>query len=115
MPGSYAHIRQIVWVQSGEPVLVRRRRRHELKAGDSLGFGPPSEVTYANESSAALPLCLSRWRGAEHGLEALRYSVWREQGDLGALTDIYNHYVRETAVTFDVEPRTLGAAASLAG
>ena len=30
-----------------------------------------------------------------------------EQGDLGALTDIYNHYVRETAVTFDVEPRTL--------
>lgn len=29
-----------------------------------------------------------------------------EQGDLGALTDIYNHYVRETAVTFDVEPRT---------
>ena len=30
-----------------------------------------------------------------------------EQGDLGALTDIYNHYVRETAVTFDIEPRTL--------
>ncbi len=30
-----------------------------------------------------------------------------ERGDLGALTDIYNHYVRETAVTFDVEPRTL--------
>ena len=30
-----------------------------------------------------------------------------EQGYLGALTDIYNHYVSETAVTFDVEPRTL--------
>lgn len=28
-----------------------------------------------------------------------------EQSDLGVLTDIYNHYVRETAVTFDVEPR----------
>ncbi|WSS20396.1 GNAT family N-acetyltransferase [Streptomyces sp. NBC_01190] len=27
-----------------------------------------------------------------------------EEGDLGALTDIYNHYVRETAVTFDVTP-----------
>src|SRR5688572_11874771 len=30
-----------------------------------------------------------------------------EQGDLGALLDIYNYYVRDTAVTFDVEPRTL--------
>lgn len=29
------------------------------------------------------------------------------QGDLPALTDIYNHYVRETAITFDLEPRTL--------
>ncbi|TQL21991.1 GNAT family N-acetyltransferase [Streptomyces sp. SLBN-134] len=24
-----------------------------------------------------------------------------EEGDLGALTDLYNHYVRETAITFD--------------
>ena len=30
-----------------------------------------------------------------------------EQGDLPALLDIYNHYVRETPVTFDIEPRTL--------
>jgi phosphinothricin acetyltransferase len=30
-----------------------------------------------------------------------------EQGDLAALLDIYNHYVRETPVTFDIEPRTL--------
>lgn len=30
-----------------------------------------------------------------------------EQADLPALTDIYNHYVRETPVTFDVEPRSL--------
>ena len=30
-----------------------------------------------------------------------------EQGDLPALLDIYNHYVRETTVTFDLEPRTL--------
>lgn len=28
------------------------------------------------------------------------------EGDLGALTDIYNHYVRETAVTFDIDPIT---------
>jgi phosphinothricin acetyltransferase len=30
-----------------------------------------------------------------------------EQGDLAALLDIYNHYVRETPATFDIEPRTL--------
>ena len=30
-----------------------------------------------------------------------------EQGDLPALLDIYNHYVRETPITFDMEPRTL--------
>ena len=30
-----------------------------------------------------------------------------EQGDLAALLEIYNHYVRETAVTFDIEPRSL--------
>lgn len=30
-----------------------------------------------------------------------------EQDDLPALLDIYNHYVRETPVTFDIEPRTV--------
>jgi phosphinothricin acetyltransferase len=30
-----------------------------------------------------------------------------EQGDLPALLDIYNHYVRTTPITFDEEPRTL--------
>ncbi|WUH19081.1 GNAT family N-acetyltransferase [Streptomyces sp. NBC_00448] len=30
------------------------------------------------------------------------------EADLAALTDIYNHYVRETAVTFDVTPLTPG-------
>jgi phosphinothricin acetyltransferase len=30
-----------------------------------------------------------------------------EQGDLKALTDIYNHYVRETAITLDLEEVTL--------
>ena len=29
-----------------------------------------------------------------------------EQGDLPALTGIYNYYVRETPVSFDIEPRT---------
>jgi len=30
-----------------------------------------------------------------------------EQGDLPALLDIYNHYIVNTPVTFDLEPRTL--------
>ena len=30
-----------------------------------------------------------------------------EQSDLPALLDIYNHYVLNTAITFDIEPRTL--------
>ncbi len=30
-----------------------------------------------------------------------------EQGDLPALLEIYNHYVLNTPVTFDIEPRTL--------
>jgi phosphinothricin acetyltransferase len=30
-----------------------------------------------------------------------------EQGDLPALLEIYNHYVLNTPITFDIEPRTL--------
>jgi len=29
-----------------------------------------------------------------------------EQGDLEVLLEVYNHYVRETTVTFDIEPRS---------
>jgi transcriptional regulator with XRE-family HTH domain len=49
---SYAHIRQVVWVQ-GDLVILEDGERHELRAGDCLGFGPPSEVTLANETSAS--------------------------------------------------------------
>jgi transcriptional regulator with XRE-family HTH domain len=48
---SYAHIRQVVWVQAGELVILEGGERHVLGAGDCLGFGPPSEVTLANETS----------------------------------------------------------------
>ena len=50
---SYAHIRQIVWVQTGSLVITEAGERHMLDAGDCLGFGPPSEVTFANETSAS--------------------------------------------------------------
>jgi transcriptional regulator with XRE-family HTH domain len=49
---SYAHIRQVVWVQSGSLVLIEAGERRVLAAGDCLGFGPPAEVTFANETSA---------------------------------------------------------------
>lgn len=47
---SYAHIRQVVWVLRGDLVIVEGGDRHRLSAGDCLGFGPPSEVTLANET-----------------------------------------------------------------
>jgi transcriptional regulator with XRE-family HTH domain len=50
---SYAHIRQVIWVQAGDLVILEGGERHELGAGDCLGFGPPSEVTLANETSAS--------------------------------------------------------------
>ena len=36
--------RQAVWVQAGALVIVEGGERHELGAGDCLGFGPPSDV-----------------------------------------------------------------------
>ena len=49
---SYVHIRQAVWVQAGQLVIIEAGERRELGAGDCLGFGPPSEVTFANETTA---------------------------------------------------------------
>jgi transcriptional regulator with XRE-family HTH domain len=49
---SYAHIRQAIWVLAGDLVILEGGERHVLGAGDCLGFGPPSEVTLANESAA---------------------------------------------------------------
>ena len=36
---------------------------HLLKAGDSLGFGPPSDVTYANESKKPCRYIVALTRG----------------------------------------------------
>ena len=48
---SYAHIRQAVWVTQGALVVLEGRVRNELAVGDCLGFGPPAEVTFANETA----------------------------------------------------------------
>jgi transcriptional regulator with XRE-family HTH domain len=50
---SYALIRQVVWVQAGALVILEGGERHVLSPGDCLGFGPPSEVTLANETAKA--------------------------------------------------------------
>ena len=49
---SYAHIRQVLWVLAGSLVIIEAGERHHLATGDCLGFGSPSEVTFANESAA---------------------------------------------------------------
>jgi transcriptional regulator with XRE-family HTH domain len=50
MPASsYSRIRQILWVQTGTLTLTESGDRHVLEVGDCLGFGPPSEVTFAND------------------------------------------------------------------
>jgi transcriptional regulator with XRE-family HTH domain len=48
---AWTYARHVVWVQMGELVLIEGGERHLLRTGDSLGFGPPAEVTYANEST----------------------------------------------------------------
>src|ERR1700750_2844486 len=50
---SYAHIRQLVWVQSGSLVITEGGERHALAAGDCLGFGAPVDTTFAHETGAA--------------------------------------------------------------
>jgi transcriptional regulator with XRE-family HTH domain len=60
---SYAHIRQAVWCQSGHLTIVEGGRRHALAPGDSLGFGPPSEVTFANDASVPCTYIVGLVRG----------------------------------------------------
>jgi transcriptional regulator with XRE-family HTH domain len=49
---SYAHIRQALWVLSGSLVITEAGMRHVLATGDCLGFGPPAETTFANETAS---------------------------------------------------------------
>ena len=60
---SYAHIRQLVWVQTGSLVITEGGQRHLLGAGDCLGFGPPVETTFANETSAPCVYVVALARG----------------------------------------------------
>jgi transcriptional regulator with XRE-family HTH domain len=59
---TYVNLRQVVWVKEGELTLIEGGERHVLKSGDSLGFGPPTGVTFANESKkpCRYNVCLTR-------------------------------------------------------
>ena len=48
---SYARIRQMVWVQQGQLIIQEGTQRHEMNTGDALAFGPPQDVTFANETA----------------------------------------------------------------
>ncbi len=60
---SYAHIRQAVWVQSGDLTLWEGGDRYLLGAGDCLGFGPPSAVTFANDTAVPCVYVVALARG----------------------------------------------------
>lgn len=48
---SYARIRQAVWVRSGRLTIAQGERRNRLDPGDCLGFGPPADTDFLNETS----------------------------------------------------------------
>jgi len=49
---SYAQIRQVVQLREGALTIVEGDTTHTLHPGDSLGFGPPADVVFLNESAA---------------------------------------------------------------
>ncbi|MCP5412591.1 MAG: helix-turn-helix transcriptional regulator [Alphaproteobacteria bacterium] len=60
---TYAHTRHAVWCQSGHLTIHEGGHRHDLSPGDSLGFGPPSEVTYANGGTVPCTYIVGLVRG----------------------------------------------------
>jgi len=50
-PWSYEGFQHVLWVISGTLTLREGGQTHVLEAGDSLAFGPPSEITFSNKSA----------------------------------------------------------------
>ena len=50
---SYAFIRQLMWVLKGRLTFREGSLTHELRSGDCLELGPPSECTFANRTRSA--------------------------------------------------------------
>ena len=52
MPASaYAFLRQLIWVLDGSLVFVEGEVRHDMRQGDCLVLGPPSDCIFQNESN----------------------------------------------------------------
>ncbi|MCS0501446.1 helix-turn-helix domain-containing protein [Ancylobacter mangrovi] len=49
---SFAHLRQLVQVRAGTLTLHEGGAVHRLEPGDCLGFGPPGDTVFANETGA---------------------------------------------------------------
>lgn len=47
---SYGFIRQVLWVRDGTVTITEGAVGHVLGPGDALGFGPPADTTFANET-----------------------------------------------------------------
>jgi transcriptional regulator with XRE-family HTH domain len=60
---SCVRIRQAVWVLRGSLIIIEAGERHLLGVGDCLGFGPPSDVTFANETTALCEYVVALTRG----------------------------------------------------
>lgn len=53
MPAAaYSFLRQLIWVLEGELVFIEGGVRHEMRSGDCLELGPPSDCVFKNESAS---------------------------------------------------------------
>jgi transcriptional regulator with XRE-family HTH domain len=50
---SYTFFRQAIWVLKGRLTFIEGDHAHDLRAGDCLELGPPSDCTFRNTSQAA--------------------------------------------------------------
>lgn len=50
---AYAFLRPLIWVLEGELVFMEGHMRHEMKEGDCLEPGPPTDCLFKNESDRA--------------------------------------------------------------
>jgi transcriptional regulator with XRE-family HTH domain len=60
---SYAHIRQVVIVQSGQLSIREGTEHHILETGDALGFGIPAETTFENVTDEVCTYLVALARG----------------------------------------------------
>lgn len=49
----YAVFQQVIWVLDGQLSVTENRTEHLLNMGDCLELGPPSEVTFRNDSTTS--------------------------------------------------------------